>query len=190
MSQIPKPLLLPFPATMCHCRTPSLRFVRRRKKLRCLQRVCGSECLWSKPQEVLFRFALRLALSLKTFFLQGHPIVREADARFLSHVASCLLVLKRTEARPLRLDTWAGLRARRYDRPRRLCPLPVVEAHQAEMRSQIEETTPNVVGADTADLAFVITDLSGSPDPVFLVLESRPLTRIDSTSRPFNSMAQ
>ena len=76
----------------------------------------------------------------------------------------------------LRPATWAGLRARRYDRPHRLCPLPVLEARQAEIRanlddSQIEETTQNVDGADTADLAFPNTDLPGTPDPVFLVLD-------------------
>ena len=52
----------------------------------------------------------------------------------------------------------------------------MLEARQAEIRadlddSQIEETTQNVDGADTADLTFPNTDLPGTPDPVFLVLD-------------------
>ena len=97
------------------------------------------------------------------------------------------LALDGTEARPLWPATGAGLRARRHDRPRRFCPLPVREALQAEMRthlddSQIEVTSPNVDGADTTDLAFPVTDPADTPDPVFLVLDHDGVCR--STSHP------
>ena len=135
---------------------------------------------------LVFQFSLFLQPFHSITFLQGHPLVRVADTRFLSHVATCL-VLNRTVARPLRPATWAGPGARRHDGPHRLCPLPVREAHQAEMRtnlgdSQIEETTRNVDGADTADLASLVADLPGTPDPVFMVLDHDGLH--ESTAHP------
>ena len=95
-----------------------------------------------ETHSAIFDYLWCSSFTKKFFFLQGHPVVRVADTHFLSRVASCLLS-------PLRLATRAGLGARRHDRPR-LCPLPMREALQAEMRpnwddSQIEETTQNLI---------------------------------------------